>query len=175
MKELDAKLDPARIRSRLIDASLFLMAYELLKVSVVDGVKDFFISGFDQDGYIYSDVYRTAVLPRAKHVFEASLIFLLEANAITEDDKQQIQSLRDYRNKLAHDIPRIIDDEHACASDEQIRLAGHYLSKIDNFWGRVEVDTNPDLDRDGIDYEGIVSRRSLIFQYIAAIAKDGSA
>ncbi len=174
MSELDDFLDKDVIRKKLINASLYLMAYELLKISIVDGVRDFFISGINAEGFIYADEYKNRVLPRAKHVFEASLFFLVEVGAITDGEMAQIQELREYRNKLAHDIPTTVYESERAFDDGKLELAGYFLNKIDNFWGRVEVDTDPDVDRNGIDYDGITSVRSAIFRYIAKIVKDES-
>jgi hypothetical protein len=134
--DFEELFDMKLIQKKLIDASLFLMAYEPLKASIVDGVKDFFIDGINKEGFTYSDSYRSKVLPRANHVFEASLIWLLEVDAISEDDKLKIQELRDYRNSIAHDIPTTIYDPSQSIDLTKLELAGLYLNKIDNFWVR---------------------------------------
>jgi len=172
MSDFDKLFDKDRLRKKLVDSSLFLMAYELLKSSIVDGVKEFFISGINQEGFIYSQEYKTKVLSRATHVFEASLIFLVEVGAITGDDKSKIHMLREYRNSLAHDLPTTIYEPTKAVDLSKLELAGFYLNKIDNFWGRVEVDTDPDMDRDGIDYDGITSVRSIMHQYIVKIVRE---
>ena len=162
------------VKVRLIDASLFLMAFHLLKLSIVDGVRDFFIDGFDGKNIIVSSEYQNKVLSRSKHTFEASLIFLLETDALTQTDIDEIHKLRDYRNILAHDIPSSIYQKDRLVDPTKIDRAGYFLHKIDNFWGRIEVDTNPDLDREQINYEGITSLRSAIFKHIAEIVRENA-
>ena len=160
------------IRRQLLDAALFLLAYELLRSSIVEGVKEFFCDGFGENGSTYSDEYYSKVLPRAKHVFEASLIFLVEVEAISEDEKTKIQALREHRNEVAHDIPSAIFEVKKRVDLGKLQLAGQLLHKIDNFWGRVEADVNPDFENEEIDYEGITSIRSEVYKYIEAVARD---
>lgn len=165
-------LDKEIIKRKLIDASLYLMAFHLLKSAIVDGVKNFFLTGFKDKELTYSEDYESKVLSRSKYKFEASLIFLVEVGAITQSDVDVIHELRDYRNKLAHDIPSSIYENGHSVDPKKIETAGSLLNKIDNFWGRVEVDTDPDLVGQDVDYEGIQSIRSIVFQYIAEIVRE---
>ena len=63
MINITEALNKRRIRKQLLDASLFLLVYELLRNSVVDGVKSFFFSGIDNGKEIYSEDYFKEVLP----------------------------------------------------------------------------------------------------------------
>lgn len=159
-------------KAKLVDASLFLMAFHLLKSSIVEGVKEFFCDGIDENGLTYSDEYENKVLTTSKYKFEASLNFLIDVGAISETDSQEIQLLRDYRNKIAHDVPSCIIDNDQQIDPEKIKRAGYFLNKIDNFWGTVEADINPDFQGKDIDYDNITTLRAMIFNYIAEIVRD---
>lgn len=160
------------VKARLIDAALYLMAFHLLKSSIVEGVRGFFVDGFDGKEMILSDEYENGVLSKSKYKFEASLIFLLETDAITQTDIDEIHELRDYRNKLAHDIPSSIYQKESLVDPKKIERAGYFLNKIDNFWGRVEADINPEFAGQEVDYEGIKSLRSIVFDHIAEIVRE---
>lgn len=162
------------MKSRLVDASLYLMAFHLLKSSIVEGVREFFTNGFNSEGFTVSEEYETRVLSRSKYKFEASLMFLLETGGITESDIEEIHQLRDYRNKLAHDIPSSIYQKDHHVDPKKIERAGYFLNKVDNFWGRVEVDINPDFDGEEVVYEAIKSVRSMVFDHIADIVRDSN-
>ncbi|PCJ33265.1 MAG: hypothetical protein COA90_00030 [Gammaproteobacteria bacterium] len=148
------------------------MAFHLLKSSIVEGVKGFFINGHNGKEFIISPDYKDKVLSRSKYEFEASLIFLLESEALTSNDINEIQLLRDYRNKLAHDIPSSIYVKKHFVDPDKIDRAGYFLNKVDNFWGCIEADTNPDFTNEDIDYEGITSIRYQTFQIIAEIVRE---
>ena len=162
------------VKTRLIDASLYLMAFHLLKSSIVDGVRDFFVDGFKDGKETISAEYEVSVLTRSKYRFEASLIFLVENGAIDELEVTEIQGLRDYRNQLAHDVPSSIYKTDELVDIKKIERAGYFLNKIDNFWGKIEADINPDFAPDDIDYDGIKSVRSMVFDHIAAIVREDS-
>lgn len=165
-------LDKKIVKARLVDSSLYLMAFHLLKSSIVEGVRDFFVNGHDGKDFTISPDYKNKVLARSKYKFEASLVFLLECEAITEQDIDEIHLLRDYRNKLAHDIPSSIYQKEHYVDPDKIVRAGYFLNKVDNFWGCIEADTNPDFDKEEIDYNGITSVRSQIFHTIAEIVRE---
>jgi len=52
-------LNPEILRTNLIVASLFITAFEMLRDSVIERAKEFFIHGFNKDGWIISDRYKT--------------------------------------------------------------------------------------------------------------------
>ncbi|MBV34297.1 MAG: hypothetical protein CMP47_02390 [Rickettsiales bacterium] len=150
------------------------MAFHLLKSSIVEGVKDFYTDGFDGSKALISDNYEKDVLSKSRHKFEASLLFLVETESITEKDAQEIQKLREFRNQLAHDIPSSIYQEESLIDSNKIEKAGYYLNKIDNFWGQVEVDINPDFKSQEVDYNGIKSLRSMVFDHISEVVRENN-
>lgn len=165
-------LDKDIVKVKLVNASLYLMAFHLLKSSIVEGVKDFFTNGFDKEGFTVSDNYQRRVLSRSKYKFDASLLFLVEVDAITQFDLEEIQSLREYRNQLAHDIPSCIFESELAVDYSKITRAGHFLSKVDNFWGKTDIDSNPNFDSKDVNADEIVSLRAMVFHHIAQIVKD---
>jgi hypothetical protein len=63
---LTAKLAPESMQQTLIRAGTLLSAYELIKLQVVDGVRDFFWTGNEDDdgNREYDPGYETDVLAR---------------------------------------------------------------------------------------------------------------
>ncbi len=156
------------IRKALLQISLFLLAYEMLKSSIVGGVKDFFLTGFQGKTLTYDDDYAKKVLKKHKSHFMASLIFLRELDAITEDEMTRIGSLRELRNDIAHNTPSLVENLPSGIYEKVIE-ANMYLHKIDNFWGTIEVDCDPDYLDKNVDYEGITSLRALMMQHVARL------
>lgn len=75
-------LNPEVLRSRLITASLYIAAFEVLKDSIVDRIRDFFCIGFEEGRDIINPQYQTEVLSRNSSPVHASLAWLQSMGAI---------------------------------------------------------------------------------------------
>lgn len=72
---LKQKLAPETVGVAFILAGAFLTGHELVKASIFNGVRDFFLTGFDaHEGKIYSQSYQLKVLPLGKDPFVASVV-----------------------------------------------------------------------------------------------------
>jgi hypothetical protein len=173
LERLMERLEPTVLRSNLIRAGLLLSGWELLKGEVQDKVRDFYLSGFDETGLIYSKEYETRVLAKHKSAFEASLLWLVEAHGVTEAEAESIRNLRVYRNQVAHELPRMLLDPVGHGVDvNRVREMRALLAKIGTFWGRIELDTNPDLDGHNVADEDIISGVSLLMNVLVEIAEE---
>ena len=103
-------LNPEELRWNLIVASIYLTAYELLKQAMIEPLRGFFSSGFDANGPIVGARYRKKVLSLHKMPFFASAIWFHNAGALADDDLDRIREIRDHRNFVAHNIPRVISE-----------------------------------------------------------------
>ena len=141
-------LNPVTLREKLIRASMFLAAFEMLQNSVIDGVRRFFCHDFDDNLNLIDSVeYKTEVLGRHKSPFAASLDWLVENGAVDASDVERAQAIRDHRNVIGHELPEIIGSTKRELEpnlfDEILKLVG----KIDRYWLReFEIPCNPDLD-----------------------------
>lgn len=162
-------LDPEIIRARLARCGLFLMAYELLRAAIVDGVRDFYVCGFEEDGEDGADEYRRKVLTRAKHPFAASVSWLREQEAIDDADASAIQTVRNYRNKIAHAIPGLVTGQEDVVPRDMLQAIDRYVRKIDNYWGRLDAELMLDPEQlSTVDMDSIVSSRAMVLGYIIA-------
>lgn len=160
-------LDPEIMRERLARCGLFLMAYELLRAAIVDGVRDFYVCGLDEDGAEGSDAYRRRVVARDKHLFAASMFWLQEHEVIDADDFAAIQEIRAYRNKIAHAIPGLVTGQAEVIPNDTLRTIDHYVRKIDNYWGRLDAELMLEPEQlSTVDMESIVSSRAMVLGYI---------
>jgi hypothetical protein len=66
-------LNPATLRSNLIVTSLFLSAFEILRESIVERIRDFYSIGFDPSGPKPDPKYETEVLAKNRSAVYASL------------------------------------------------------------------------------------------------------
>ena len=163
-------LDSNHLHRELSRMGLFILAYELLKAAVVDGVKDFYLSGFDVEGPTDSADYSIDVLSLDRHRFNASLIWLQNSGAIDQNDVREIQELRIQRNRIAHEAPSLLSREGTTVCREIIVTVERFVRKIDNYWGRVNAEIVLDPEQlECVDMDSIASSRSVILGYIIDI------
>lgn len=163
-------LIPAVMQEKLISASLYVTAFELLKESIIGRIRSFYMVGFDVDGDVIYEGYKTAVLSRNKKLVYASLDWLSENDVIDENDFQAFERIRKTRNLLAHELPSMViggkDFQHVERFEELIAL----LRKIEVWWiVNMEIPVNPDFDGKEIDEEGIVPGPVLILQMMLEV------
>ncbi|MFH2103866.1 MAG: hypothetical protein ABIJ39_10985 [Chloroflexota bacterium] len=157
--EWERFLDPKELRPNLIMASLYIAAFEILKNSIIERIRDFYITGFDENGWIIDPEYTRQVLSKDKSPTYASLKWLLESQAIDEVDIEKFNKVKECRNLLAHEITKFLakglPPEFPGCFNDMVAL----LDKIERWWiVNVEIPTNPDLagKADEIDESGIV-------------------
>jgi hypothetical protein len=152
-------LDPEVLRPNLILASIYIAAFEVLKNSIIERIRDFYVSGFDENGWIVLPEYKDTVLSKDKSPTYASLKWLKESEAINDDDIQKFNKIKEYRNLLAHEITKMMMEGLPSEFTERFNDMVALLDKIERWWIiNVEIPTNPDFDGkyDEIDESGIV-------------------
>lgn len=55
-------LHPETLKTNIITASIFSMAFEMLKNSIIEKIEGFFTNGFDENGMIVSPEYKKRCL-----------------------------------------------------------------------------------------------------------------
>lgn len=164
-------LNPEILRTNLIVASLFITAFEMLKDSIIGHIRDFFTNGFNENGWIIDDKYKTEVLSKNKSPLYASLAWLKDMNVIDDNDIEKFNKVKDCRNELSHEIVNFVSkgpkNDPLPLFSEMIDL----LHKIEKWWIlNVEIPTNPDLDGREIDEEGIVPGQIMTLRLLLDIA-----
>lgn len=164
-------LNPETLRQNLMLSSMFITAYEILKESIVDHIKQFFITGFDQTGWRIDPKYTSEVLARNRSPVQASLLWLQEQGAIDQSDIEGFEKVRKCRNEITHELLRLLSEgiglERVNMFTEMVRI----LRKIETWWiVNVEIPTNPDFDGNEVDEKGIVPGPLITLQLIMDIA-----
>lgn len=103
-------LNPDSLKERLISISVFVATFESFNDFVVEQVKFFFNTGFDENGYTFSSDYEVKVLSKDKNQVNASLKWLKEIGAIQENDIIVFHEIRKKRNKLVHEMMNLITE-----------------------------------------------------------------
>ena len=157
-----------------------MVAYELLRGSVVDRPRHFFSSkivitpegkleGTPDPRYV-SEVL--ALYP--KDAFQASCLWLHKMGALTADDLTEIQSIRDHRNELAHELPSFIAEADRALDLRRLERIRFLVGKIERWWIReIEVPLDPEYDGREIADEDISPGIVMFLEMVLATALHG--
>lgn len=164
-------LDPSFVQPSLFLATMFITAFEILKDSIVNDVRAFYVNGFDENGTTVSDEYYSNVSSKSKSLLYASLQWLRKSEAIDDDDLVKFERLKDTRNQLAHDLFSVVTGQVESCHQTQFNDLIALLRKIGVWWiVNVEIPTNPDYDGEEIDETGIVPGAVLSLQMLIEVA-----
>jgi hypothetical protein len=171
---LNAKLSPDSVRQSLTQVGALLCAYELLKLQIVDAVHDEYWRGNTRDDgtKIYlDDRYKAEVLARdPKSRYKASVAWLVEAGALSSDKAGVLGAIRDYRNEVAHELPRLLIDPDYEIRIEVLLAAASCLRSLGVFWGRDAMATDPRWDGVDVEDEDIWGGPDLLMSDLLRIA-----
>jgi len=152
---LEDFLNPEIVRPKLIVASVYIAAYEVLKSTIVQRIKSFYTLG----GIYKEDhpKYQSEVLSRNRSPVYASLDWLRESHAIDDNDITAFERVKKCRNDFAHTMTEMLMGElpfdFATRFSEMIAS----LDKIEK-WRIVNVDiaTDPKFDGEQVDEGNII-------------------
>jgi hypothetical protein len=168
---LNAKLAPESMTRTLIQAGAFLSAYELIRLQVVDGVRDFFWTGREDNGKkVLCPDYETDVVVRAKNRFTASVSWLVENGALTQEQADVLEEVHRHRHEIAHELPKILIDPDFEVNSALLLAAAVVLRRLGVFWGRFTVDADPQWDNVEVRDEDIRSGPDLLMGSLIEIA-----
>lgn len=160
-------LDPQNLKENLIFSSLYIASFEAFKDYVVENVKFFFNNGFSDGKFTFSNEYRTDVQSLDKSLLKASLIWLKNMNAIDNIDIDIYDDLRQYRNKLSHELMNLLFEG---LSEELPAKIAHLIAlrvKIEKWWIlNIDIPTNPDYDSSPEIKEEDITTGSQMFNQI---------
>jgi hypothetical protein len=150
-------LHPETLKSNIITASIFSMAFEMLKSSIVEKIESFFINGFDENGMIISPEYKKKVLSLNRSPLYASLKWLQDVGAIDGKDLEIFEHMKRCRNTLTHEMLAFassgVDFDVAAAFEEMVGL----LRKIEIWWfENLEMAIDPEAYSDDLDLEHVI-------------------
>lgn len=170
----DRFLNPETLKQSLIEASVFLTAYEMFRQSVIENLRSFFSDGFTDGKWVPSASYKSKVLDLyPRDVFHASCIWFQQSGAIDQSDLDTIQRIRDHRNALAHELPKFISSVDHGVEGQLLAALFAIVTKVDRWWiAEVEIPTNPDFDNadpDSIAHDKIQSGNMIMMQLILSV------
>jgi hypothetical protein len=150
-------LNPEILRRNLIVGSIYIAAFALLKNTIVDRIKSFYMVASDKDGLRIDPKYQSEVLSRNTSPVYASLEWLKELQAIDGSDLAVYEQVKKRRNEIAHEIPRMLMNGLPPDLPTRFSEMVSLLDKIERWWiVNVEIVTDPQFDGKQVDEEGII-------------------
>jgi hypothetical protein len=169
---LNAKLAPDSMKQTLIRAGAFLSAYELIKLQVIDGVHDEYWRDIRDGKKVYRDAeYQREVLaldPASR--FRASCAWLVDRGALTQDQASVLGAVRDHRNEIAHELPKILIDPDFEVNTSFLLAAAVCLRSLGIYWGRMAMAIDPKWDGADVADKDIWGGPDLLMSSLLEIA-----
>ncbi len=153
-------LDDDNLKPNVNFAAMFVLNFECLKDYIIDQIRDFYSDEIDFEYgkilYHESKEYKDKVRILDKNIENASLKWLIEAGAITQEDFDYYQKIRRRRNDITHEFLKNLIEGF---SEEDIDLFNKIISiytKIDKWWiNEIEIpiageDVPSDYNRENV-------------------------
>lgn len=154
-QRLNDKLQPAVIRGTLAFAGLYQVTHEMLKHAVLDKVREFYCFGLEPDGSMtdkeHEEYQRHVVSLAPKNKFRASLLWLVQSNAITQDQADRLDAIYAHRHSLTHELLKYLVDPDANPEVNLFVDAITTLKDLHRFWIDIELSTGGFFLPDGSD------------------------
>ena len=122
-------------------ASIYISTFEILKDSIISRIKDFYWTGFDKNGDIIDPKYKIDVLSKNSSILYASLGWLKEAEAISDDDIEKFNLVKKRRNDIAHEMYQMLSKGLPADFSERFNDIVSLLRKIEKWWIKLEAET----------------------------------
>ncbi len=164
-------LNPELLRAKLVVGSLYISAFEMLKSSIIERIRDFFSIGFNKNGPIIGEKYKKDVLSLNRNPLYASLSWLKNMNVINENDLMEFENIKKCRNEIAHEFVNFLFTGITVDPLTLFPKMTALLSKIETWWiVNVEIPTNPDFDGKNIDENSIIPGPIMTLRLLTDIA-----
>ena len=157
-------LDPRRVRLNLMLASLYLTAFETLKLAVIEEPYKFLVIALEITDESYAwyvrelgqdkadrirDQYQAKVQEYEKELgisadkrHQIGLIpscqWLERMEALDPNDTEDVRRIRDHRNQIAHKLPYLLSGKDLEIDLALLARSRQLIAKIDKFWMQSE-------------------------------------
>lgn len=167
--------DKETLRDNLTFMALFIGMYESFTDTVENHVESFLCinASLDKEGKLrykpseeyIDEIKRRSVDDKGNHnVLKATMLWLMENGAITQNDYDSFLALKSLRNSFAHEMTEYLwkglYEEHAKAIGELLNL----YRKIEKWWiNEIEIPIAGEEVPDGYDADDVTSGMLLTF------------
>lgn len=166
---------PETLKGTLINASLILTLYELMKYSLIQQVKNF----FEIEGKEPSDEYKDEInqlrneLPKKHRKYDLLVYasWFKKHEVLTEEDFKNVIKIWKYRNEIAHELINFLVDSDFEVDVKYLFWIRDIIEKADIWWTKeFMIPINPDFDQVEVKDTDIESGRMIILDHLLSIA-----
>lgn len=175
-------LDLQILKPNLEFISLYIALYEKLEDTIISCVKDFYsiieLNDVEYQNKVLNlyDPTKCPKINRQCKTLISSLIWLLDTNAITNNEISIISNLKKERNRLTHEMFDL--QVQRLPKDVSLRFSDmiSVFNKIEKWWiAEVEIPTSCESKNlENTDFDNVMSGHMLILQLILNITANGS-
>lgn len=169
-------LNPEIFKTNLILSSIFIAYFENSIDYILDQPRTFFWNGYDSEkGDIIDTEYKNKVLNLDKHPIKASLLWFEQNGAIDKNDIESFDVLRKYRNKLTHELPKILLEEGLESTIYSENLAKLFALriKLEKWWFfYYEIEFMDFETKEDIQEKDVVTGGEMIYQLFMDLLSD---
>jgi len=156
-EDSESFLDREILGTNLAKASLYIVAFEMLKSVITEHGRSFYSVGLDENG-------QQAPSRDKSEVYAA----LRESPALSDDDVVSFDRVKKLRNTLAHELPNKLITGLPAELAERFSELLELLDKIERLRSvNAEVPTDPQFDGQEIDEAGILPGSIIALRVIA--------
>lgn len=169
-------LNPEVFKRNLILSSIFIAYFENSTDYFVDQPRSFFWNGFNsKKGDIIDPEYKKEVLNLDKKPINASLLWFKKQGAIDDADIENFEILRRYRNKLSHELSKILLDEglESTLYSENLAKLFSLRIKLEKWWFFFfEIEFTDIVDADKLVEKYVTTGGEMIYQLFMDLLSD---
>ena len=171
-------LDEDILKFNMSFAAVFVLNYECLKDYVINQVRNFYSCNgkFVGDKYICEEAeeYKKEVRTLNKNIEDASLLWFVQSEAITQEDYKKYQIIRKKRNDITHELLKNLSNGFTENDKELFADMVSIFNKIDKWWiNEIEIPIASEDIPDDYDKNGVCSGQAILLSVINSIVLDG--
>lgn len=166
------------LKSNVNFAALFVLNFECLKDYIITQPKIFYSDFAIKDGELCceeTEEYKKQVRALEKNIENASLRWFMNAAAITQEDYDLYQELRERRNDITHELLKNLNNGfYETDAKLYVKLLELY-QKIDKWWiNEIEIPISGEVLPDKYDPEQVSGGQAMILSIINDINFDNN-
>ena len=159
-------------------AALFVLNFEGLKDYIITQPRTFYSDVLIKDGELCceeTEEYKKEVRSLEKNIENASLRWFMNTDAITEEDYNLYQELRERRNDITHELLKNLNNGfNETDAKLYVKLLELY-QKIDKWWiNEIEIPISGEVLPDEYDSEQVLGGQAMILSIINDIIFDNN-
>lgn len=159
-------------------AALFVLNFECLKDYIITQPRTFYSDVLIKDGELCceeTEEYKKEVRSLEKNIENASLRWFMNTDAITEEDYNLYQELRERRNDITHELLKNLNNGfNETDAKLYVKLLELY-QKIDKWWiNEIEIPISGEVLPDEYDSEQVLGGQAMILSIIDDIIFDNN-